>query len=56
MGQSGLTEKVKHYLIKLQEFQITDSDETLEELDKLWLSMSETELDFIEIKLNLLNE
>jgi hypothetical protein len=43
-------------LSKLQEFHLTDSEETLEDLDRLWLSMSESELNFIETHLNLINE
>jgi hypothetical protein len=48
-----MTETAKIYLNKLKEFEKTDTDELLEELDILWLSMTDEELDHIEDVLNL---
>ena len=48
-----MTETVKIYLEKLEQFLDEDTDDLLDELDSIWLSMSDSELDYIEEKLKL---
>jgi predicted HAD superfamily phosphohydrolase len=51
-----MSKTVKIYLEKLELFQKEDTDELLEELDELWLSMTPEELDYIEEELKLKDE
>jgi hypothetical protein len=51
-----MTETIRIYLKKLKLFQQTNYDYLLDELDAIWLSMSDEELDYLEEKLKLKEE